>query len=86
MTPDLKDILMELDSKIAEVYDLELAEEMTDIYIDLTDRVDELSKNYWKLVKALAKTEKDRDDLLRDLEVEKKISKAKSEEIATLEK
>ena len=80
MTTDLKNVLIDLDSKISEVYDLELAEEMTDIYIDLLDRADELSTNYWKLVKALARTEKERDDLLRELEVEKKISKAKSEE------
>ena len=33
MTTDLKDVLMELDGKISEVYDLGLAEEMTDIYI-----------------------------------------------------
>ena len=66
MTTDLKDVLMELDGKISEVYDLGLAEEMTDIYIDLTDRVNELSSQYWKLVKALTKTEKDRDDLVRE--------------------
>ena len=78
MTTDLKDVLMELDGKISEVYDLGLAEEMTDIYIDLTDRVNELSSQYWKLVKALAKTEKDRDDLVRKLRVEKKISEARS--------
>ena len=63
MTTDLKDVLKDLDSKIAEVYDLDLAEEMTDIYIDLSDRLDEFSSQYWKLVKALAKTEKERDDL-----------------------
>ena len=50
MMTDLKDVLMELDSKIAEVYDLDLAEEMTDIYIDLTDLIDGMSRNYWKLV------------------------------------
>ena len=64
MTTDLKDVLMELDSKIAEVYDLDLAEEMSDIYVDLTDRLKEFSSKYWKLVNALAKTEKERDDLL----------------------
>ena len=58
MTNDLKDVLIELDSKIAEVYDLDLAEEMSDIYIDLSDRVNELYSQYWKLVKALARTEK----------------------------
>ena len=68
MTTDLKDVLKELDSKIAEVYDLDLAEEMSDIYIDLWDRYDESSKKYWKLVKALAKTEKERDDLVRKLD------------------
>ena len=67
MTTDLKDVLKELDNKITDVYDLNLAKEMTDIYIDLTDRVNELSSQYWKLVKALAKTEKDRDDLLMKL-------------------
>ena len=72
MTTDLKDVLMELDSKIAEVYDLDLAEEMTDIYIDLTDRLDEFSSQYWKLVKALAKTEKERDDLVMELKVKSK--------------
>ena len=36
MTTDLKGVLKELDSKIAKVYDLDLAGEMTDIYIDLT--------------------------------------------------
>ena len=80
MTTDLKDVLMELDSKIAEVYNLELAEEMTDIYIDLKGRIDELSINYWKLVEALARTEKDRDDLLSKLKIEKKISKSRSED------
>ena len=80
MTTDLKDVLMDLDSKIAEVYDLDLAEEMSDIYIDLTDRVNELSKNYWKLVKALATTEKERDELHKKLKVEEMISKSKSED------
>ena len=80
MTTDLKDVLINLDSKIAEVYDLDLAKEMTNIYVDLSDRVNKFSRQYWKLVKALAKTEKDRDDLLRELKVEKEISKARSED------
>ena len=46
MTTDLKDVLIELDSKIAEVYDLDLAEEMTDIYVDLSDRINEFSRQY----------------------------------------
>ena len=72
MTTDLKDVLIELDSKIAEVYDLDLAEKMTDIYVDLSDRLDEFSNQYWKLVKALAKTEKERDDLDRELKAKSK--------------
>ena len=80
MTTDLKDILIQLDSKIAEVYDLELVEEMTDIYNDLSDRVNELSTKYWELVKALARTEKERDEYCNKLKIEEKISKAKSEE------
>ena len=80
MTTDLKDILIQLDSKIAEVYDLELVEEMTDIYNDLSDRVNELSTKYWELVKALARTEKERDKYYNKLKIEEKISKAKSEE------
>ena len=72
MTTDFNDVLIDLNSKIAEVYDLDLAEEMTDIYIDLSDRVKEFSSQYWKLVKALAKTEKERDELVRELDAEKK--------------
>ena len=62
MTGDLKEVLKELNSKIAEVYDLDLAEEMTDIYIDLVHRTDLMSKKYWKLVKVLATIEKERDE------------------------
>ena len=80
MTTDLKDILKHLSDKITEVYDLDLAEEMTDIYIDLTGRYDELSKTYWKLVKALAATEKERDEYYNKLKIEEKVSKSKSEE------
>ena len=69
MTTDLNNVLIDLDSKIAEVYDLDLAEEMTEIYVDLTDRVNEFSSQYWKLVKVLAKTEKERDDMVMKLKV-----------------
>ena len=75
MTTDFKDVLIELDSKIDEVYDLDLAEEMSDIYIDLSGRINGLDTEYWKLVKTLAKTEKDRDDLFRKLDIEKKMVK-----------
>ena len=79
MNPDIKDVLIELDSKITEVYDLNLAEEMTDIYMDLTDRINEFSSQYWRLVKVLARIEKERDDLHQELEKEKITSMSKSE-------
>ena len=56
----LKEILEELSDKISEVYDLELAEEMTDIFEDLTGKIDEDLKQYWSLVKKLATIEKER--------------------------
>ena len=59
---------------------MDLAEEMTDICVDLTDRVNELSRNYWKLVKALATVEKERDELHKELKVEKMISKSKTDD------
>ena len=81
MTTDLKDVLKELNDKITEVYDLDLAEEMTDIYIDLTDRIDVMSRNYWKLVKALATIEKERDEYYKKLKIEEMKSKSKSESL-----
>ena len=56
----LKEILEELSDKISEVYDLELAEKMTDIFEDLTGKIDEDLKQYWSLVKKLATIEKER--------------------------
>ena len=81
MTTDLKDVLKDLNDKIAEVYNLDLAEEMTNIYIDLTDRIDVMSRNYWKLVKALAKTEKERDEYYKKLKIEEMKSKSKSKSL-----
>ena len=57
-----KQILKELSDKIAEVYDLELAEEMTVIFEDLSDNINENSKRYWSLVKKLAVVERERDE------------------------
>ena len=81
MTTDLKDVLKDLNDKIAEVYNLDLAEEMTDIYIDLTDRIDVMSRSYWKLVKVLAKTEKERDEYYKKLKIEEMKSKSKSKSL-----
>lgn len=63
MSKNLKEILEDLSAKISVIYNLELAEEMTDIYVDLVSRVNKLSKKYWKLASALATIEKERDDL-----------------------
>ena len=49
------------------MYDLELADEMTDIYVDLVTRVDVMSKRYWELVKTLAEVEVERDKLREKL-------------------
>ena len=81
MTTDLKEVLKDLNDKIAEVYNLDLAEEMTDIYIDLADRIDVMSRNYWKLVKALVKTEKERDEYYKKLKIEEMKSKSKSKSL-----
>ena len=73
MSESLKETLEELSAKISEVYDLDLAEEMTDIYIDLVTRTNKASKKYWKLIKALATIEKERDDLRNMLNKEQAI-------------
>ena len=85
MSVKFKEVLRELSDKIAEVYDLELAEEMTDIYIDLVTRADDASKKYWKLVKALAAIGKERDELRNKLNEEQITSESmrKSFSIAT---
>ena len=85
MSIKLKEVLRELSDKIAEVYNLELAGEMTNIYIDLVTRADDVSRKYWKLVKTLAVIEKERDGLRKKLEEERVTneSKTKSFNIAT---
>ena len=67
MSESLKGTLEELSAKITEVYDLELAEEMADIYVDLVTLVDVISKRYWELVKTLAAVEVERDKLREKL-------------------
>ena len=81
MTTDLKDVLEELNNKITEVYDLDLAEEMSDIYIDLVHRVDVMSKKYWKLVKALATIEKERDEFYKKFKKEEMRNKSMLESL-----
>ena len=65
MSSGFKKVLRELSDKIVEVYDLELAGQMSDIYNDLVTRTDEASRKYWKLVKSLAT---ERYELLKKLQ------------------
>ena len=73
MSIKFKEVLRELSDKIAEVYDLELAGEMTDMYIDLVTRADEASGKYWKLVRTLAAVEKERDELRNKFNEERRL-------------
>ena len=71
MSTNIEELLRQLSDKISEVYDLDIAEEITDIYIDLVKRVNGSSKRYWKLVKTLAVIEKERDELRKELDEER---------------
>lgn len=57
------ELLKDLSERISEVYDIDLAEEMTDIFIDLSNNIDEMSERYWSLVRSLAVIEKQRNEL-----------------------
>ena len=66
---DIFKLFEELSEKITEIYDVELAKEITEIYEDLALSTGELitryekgSARYWGLVKKLAKCEKERDE------------------------
>ena len=48
-------------NKISEVYELDLAEELTDIFVDLTKEIKEDSYRYFNLAKKLAKCEKEKE-------------------------
>ena len=44
------------------MYNVDLAEEMTGIFIDLSNNINEMSDRYWSLVKSRAIIEKQRDE------------------------
>lgn len=71
MSTNMEGFLKSISDKISEIYDLDLAEEFTDIYGELVTRVNRLSKRYWKLVRTLAAIEKERDELRNKLEEER---------------
>ena len=56
-------ILRKLTDEIAEVYNLDLAERMTETYEDLVKKIKATSKQYWSLAGKLATIEKQRDEL-----------------------
>lgn len=66
----IEEVLVKLSNRIAEAYDLDLAEEMTDIYVELVDKINNSSKQYWSLVGKLATIEKEREELRRKLDEE----------------
>ena len=74
MSTNMEGFLKSISDKISEIYDLDLAEEFTDIIVELIRRVKETSRRYWKLVRTLAAIEKERDELLKELEKERLIS------------
>ena len=61
MSTNMEGFLKSIFDKISEIYDLDLAEEFTDIYGELVRCVKETSKRYWSLVNTLAMIEKERD-------------------------
>ena len=79
----LKEILEELSDKISEVYDLELAEEMTGIFENLTGKIDKGSKQFWSLVKKLDTIEKERDELCEELEGERIVKESMTRSFIT---
>ena len=62
MAANTEELLRKLSDKIAEIYDLEFAEEFTEIFEDLASRMKDKSKRHWRLVKKLAAIEKEHDE------------------------
>ena len=63
------DSLKELSGVISNVVDPEVAEDLTEIYEDLTSCACKMSQKYWKLVRTLAVVEKECDQLSNELNV-----------------
>ena len=76
-------ILRKLSDKISEIYDLSLAKELTDIYVDLTKQIKEDDYNYFNLVKDLAALEIEKE---RQENIVKVCEKAYDEQGKLLEK
>ena len=65
MRTSTEELLRKLSDKIVVIYDLEFAEEFTDIFEELVRRTKGTSRRYWDLVKKLAVMEKERDEVRR---------------------
>lgn len=62
-----EELLKKLSDSISYIYDLDLAEEMIDISIGLSNNINEMSERYW----SLAIVEKERDELRKKLNEER---------------
>ena len=69
MSTELIELFERLSVKIAEIYDVKLSGEITDVYEDLVSSTvkiigerNKLEKRYWDLVRKLAKCERERDE------------------------
>ena len=65
-------LLEKLSTKLTEVYDLELAEELTDIFMGLTKQIKEDDYRYFNLVKKLAKLEVKKEKIREEKERQEK--------------
>ena len=59
-------VLEKLSSKITDVCDLELAGELTDIFVNLTEQIKEDSHRYLNLVKKLAQREIEKEKIEKE--------------------
>ena len=62
MSVSTEEILRKLLDKITLTYDLEFAEEFTEVFEDLVSCIRHKSKRHWRLVKKLAAIEKELDE------------------------
>ena len=66
-------LLEKLSDEITEVYNLELAKELTDIFVDLVDQIKEDDYRYFNLVKKLAKLEIEKGKIKEEKERQERI-------------
>ena len=69
-------LLERLSGTIVKVYDLELAEELTDIFVDLTDQIREDDYRYFNLAKKLAELQMRYEKMKEEKERQERIVKS----------